>query len=657
MVTAAMTTNLELGTGQLLTYWGLACLGGATLGFFLSWKSPVSFAVILLLAASAVGIGLWFLVPSSLTELGEEFSAFETGAERVAVWFVLFYLATAIFYSLLAFWSVASNCRLAIRVFAFLLGLCLLLMIGAFEPFLLFSIQSAVILALGWLYKLSLSYRNAVNETGSFVAPMRKIREKFSASFWWRLVAILAIIVSFRVWWAYVGVSSKVDWLNWGIVCGLNAAIAFWIVNGRLSLQWRLPLGIGLVTGLLFLNALYEESKPRHWTNFELSVMPYGIALIQFVCTTFLLALERVSRFSRWLGCRQDKPVPTSGLISRIGFAACFGLAVCGIAGLSFLFLLLAGLLPNPIGRPQITYPNDNGFENLRNAAQMISFRDLDNLPETVTGKALATAIEKNADVFEEIEMGLSKECVNPYFNGRNFGVPWKKARRFSSLDVYHLGDGLNARIRFRREQKRISEAAEDAMRILRIADVAAKHADFFAWDRGLSFESYCWQQLYRLHREFDVPTCHDLIARLAQHDANREPFSTVMDRQKADWFRSNFWSERFQAFLGELANAELYGSGEELKLLPTQIANNRLTIVALALQIYRLEHKRYPENLNALVPDILDALPQDPFQLTGSGFIYQRTGDSYHLRSVGRDGRDDGDAPNDDICLEWLYR
>jgi hypothetical protein len=69
--------------------------------------------------------------------------------------------------------------------------------------------------------------------------------------------------------------------------------------------------------------------------------------------------------------------------------------------------------------------------------------------------------------------------------------------------------------------------------------------------------------------------------------------------------------------------------------------AANQLFLVALALQAWRAEHGRYPDELAALVPRLLPEAPRDPF---GHGGVkYRREGDTYVLYSAGPDGQDHG--------------
>lgn len=61
----------------------------------------------------------------------------------------------------------------------------------------------------------------------------------------------------------------------------------------------------------------------------------------------------------------------------------------------------------------------------------------------------------------------------------------------------------------------------------------------------------------------------------------------------------------------------------------------------AIALHRYQLQAGRYPESLDALVPEFLDALPIDLF--SDEPLIYRREGDGFVLYSVGPNFIDDG--------------
>ena len=69
--------------------------------------------------------------------------------------------------------------------------------------------------------------------------------------------------------------------------------------------------------------------------------------------------------------------------------------------------------------------------------------------------------------------------------------------------------------------------------------------------------------------------------------------------------------------------------------------ADANLTVTILALELYKRENGQYPESLNSLVPEYLQAVPSDPF--TTKPLIYRKEGNKYILYSCGVDMDDDG--------------
>ena len=73
----------------------------------------------------------------------------------------------------------------------------------------------------------------------------------------------------------------------------------------------------------------------------------------------------------------------------------------------------------------------------------------------------------------------------------------------------------------------------------------------------------------------------------------------------------------------------------EEARAARTTLESCRLV---LALRLYRDRHGEWPERLDALVPEWLPGVPQDPF--TGESFAYQREGNGWLVRAVHPDAR-----------------
>jgi len=137
--------------------------------------------------------------------------------------------------------------------------------------------------------------------------------------------------------------------------------------------------------------------------------------------------------------------------------------------------------------------------------------------------------------------------------------------------------------------------------------------------------------------------------------------------RQQALWFPLSRRA-RTQYAAWELTTGVLSSS---LILLTAELrARQRhlLGRVGLALAVYRARHGEYPQKLDALVPELLEEMPQDFF--AGKPLVYRRTKKGYLLYSVGPSGKDHGgrdgnpdelDNVGDDVLLRipprWLEK
>ena len=72
---------------------------------------------------------------------------------------------------------------------------------------------------------------------------------------------------------------------------------------------------------------------------------------------------------------------------------------------------------------------------------------------------------------------------------------------------------------------------------------------------------------------------------------------------------------------------------------------------IVLALERCRAAEGAYPKDLDHLVPDYLDAVPQDPG--SRAPYVYMLAGDQYRLYGLGIDGTDNGGNPRRDCA--WV--
>ncbi|MGI9242003.1 MAG: hypothetical protein ACR2RV_14465 [Verrucomicrobiales bacterium] len=101
-------------------------------------------------------------------------------------------------------------------------------------------------------------------------------------------------------------------------------------------------------------------------------------------------------------------------------------------------------------------------------------------------------------------------------------------------------------------------------------------------------------------------------------------------------------WNLR--SFISSVAVPALVGAVKKTAEHETTLTQAAL---ACALERYFIDHATYPDSLQALVPDFVEALPRDP--MNHQPMRYRRIdGGRYQLHSVGWDGRDNGGNEGD---------
>jgi hypothetical protein len=122
-------------------------------------------------------------------------------------------------------------------------------------------------------------------------------------------------------------------------------------------------------------------------------------------------------------------------------------------------------------------------------------------------------------------------------------------------------------------------------------------------------------------------------------------PESVKVDLNKYLYKENNlaFWLlKNFDNPVGKLLLAMLYPALERaIELAVRSEAETNMTITILALELYKREKGQYPKNLDGLVPEYLQVIPEDPF--TTKPLIYKKDKGKYILYSCGVDMDDDG--------------
>jgi hypothetical protein len=128
---------------------------------------------------------------------------------------------------------------------------------------------------------------------------------------------------------------------------------------------------------------------------------------------------------------------------------------------------------------------------------------------------------------------------------------------------------------------------------------------------------------------------------KIALADRDRKISALGLDRPGTNWIRNQMQDQIWLMFGGSVQGLKstidrvMYGE-----------AARTITVTAIALKRYQLQHGTYPPDLKALVPGFLPEVPLDP--VDGHPLRYQKLTDSaFLLYSVGNDMMDNGGDPN----------
>lgn len=541
---------------------------------------------------------------------------------------ILLYILAVATYSLvglLAIWAGLGRPHWFLRVAVVGGILLLLLLIPAYEPLLLFSIQSAVvILPLMLLKSFGRRSQSVGPDGGTEAGATARIRPQFSLLDLLLLPVVVAVIVAVAVsvpsdtydriaadllYLFDVSITPAAGWSAMGL-CGLGFGIstlaAAWVALGRRRLWLRLILLCLVPTSAL---------------------MAGWLALL---------------RASGWLARGRGESVtasPTGGAtrprVRRLAKLGAVLLSLLILLPPVATFCVLVASVPDP---SENVLPDPNGYDDLMKAAEPLQVAAEPDL-DTATSQQLQAFLTGYRDVLDTARTGLDRECVVPL--------------KYSTSDVFDVGgaQGLRALARaFLAEGKlaemnaRPAEAAESYLDIIRLAQAGSRGGLLIDWLVGEALIGIAVDALTGLRETLTPDQCHELIDTLETLNANRERPEDVLARDQL-WERIVFgWKAQLMHSLSMIA-----GSESDLRALLESIENRhqaelRLLICGLALRSYSVENGQPPEKLADLVPEYLAEVPEDLY--SGKPLVYRREAAGYVLYSVGRDGRDNGGQP-----------
>lgn len=162
------------------------------------------------------------------------------------------------------------------------------------------------------------------------------------------------------------------------------------------------------------------------------------------------------------------------------------------------------------------------------------------------------------------------------------------------------------------------------------------QHLEFF-WKKHIYTRlwRFAWSYQTQTHGLTGIHALVEIGQNAATNQSNRELEQSI-----------STWTNQYDGggFYRELRRFDQNIDGLQKALSKAMRAetDRSLTITAIALKRHHLRHGKYPNNLDALVPEFLPTVPTD--YMDGKPIKYRLEGENnFTLYSVGENGRDDG--------------
>jgi hypothetical protein len=552
-------------------------------------------------------------------------------------------------FGMFALWAAASNRHWFLRTAVVASAILVTLLVPAYEVVILLTVETAVVVA-----GLAIWRRRRERDQATPVTPSAPFRLRLSMETLLLAVVIVAVLTTLIARWPAIRPESWYEYSINGAHSGIIALTCVWLICGRARWWIRLaaapPLVFILALTLVCLH--WAGNIASYW--FRVTSQPISeylkiarrdiwpatlewkttIGLAMFILTVWLFLMVRAGWFDPFRDSPPDAATPQARRSMRRARAA--AVAVFAFTAIFPLILFYEMLTPAPL--PNVTLPSPNGYDDFLTAGRMIgptAALTLRNSDQTSVAQ-LHAELSKHAAAFERLDEGLQKSSWNP------FG--FREMPPEDSFALIQLYQAVVSRIRLAQRSGDRDQELADYLVFLKLAQEEARGTGIQDYNTYFAMhESESYAAIWNLANKDSARECADLAATLQQLDAERDPLSERLKRQRI--LEENAGFERLvYAKLSDWSGRELYSwyCDEERK----HVAQLRMLIIKLALRAYELDHDRLPQSLSELVPDYLQAVPVDPFSNAPFRYRPNDTDNGYILYSFGPDRDDDNGQP-----------
>lgn len=265
---------------------------------------------------------------------------------------------------------------------------------------------------------------------------------------------------------------------------------------------------------------------------------------------------------------------------------------------------LVAFLVFRPL--PPIPHlPNPNGYDDLLNAAKLVSTNTAGHAKMTVY--QLRLLAQANAGALALARDGLDKGCGVPvqYSQVGQQDV----ARNYVKLRT--LAQAFAAEGRLAELEKRPGAAADSYVDLMRLGAATGHGGILMDAMVGTAIESIGTAGLQTFVNQTDAKTCRETAAALEALDAVRPSWQDVL-RQEDNWIRRTFGARSVLVEFVYHRQMKRNGPKAQRVFQAEQLKARRL-MIDFASRAYELDKGHRPASAAELVPEYLKAVPKHP--------------------------------------------
>lgn len=258
--------------------------------------------------------------------------------------------------------------------------------------------------------------------------------------------------------------------------------------------------------------------------------------------------------------------------------------------------------------------PNPNGYDDLVKAAKMLA-PNIDDYGRTTNQDELRVIVLADINGLKLARAGLQKQCHVPLSNTVNGSTGTISPEYIKDLAFAFAAEGDLAEI-----QGHADEAARSYLDIVHLANESSRGGVIIDELVAIVIERIGTDKLRQLSPQLNAKACRETASALETLDAQRQSWDDVM-RQEDYWSRRQFSGirDKIQTIMDYKEIEKINYNCESV--FHKQQMRTRKLIIDLAARAYELDKGHPVGNIGDLVPNYLNAIPQDPF--TGANMTY----------------------------------